>query len=497
MESASARGPAHAGMHAPRLGLRRPLSDARLSRLAARGDSRAFEAIFERYHQELYRYCRAILGDSDEAQDALQNTMAAALRALPGEGREIALRPWLYRVAHNEAISLTRRRRELPPPAPDADQAGTSPGLEIEDRERLRELVADLSALPDRQRGALVMRELSGLSYGAIATALGASEAAARQAVYEAREAIREAKRGREMECGDARRAISDRDGRILRGRALRAHLRHCEPCRDFRAGISQRRADLPALAPPLPALAASGLLAGALGGGASGTGSGAALSGAATSGGTGLSGIGGSVLGASALAKGSAVVAALAFGTGAAALSGAVDLPLVGGSADGTEASSASHSRGAAEETNVHGVATGDAASAGAGSPPGHETHGNGNGPGVGSGQDQAPGNGPGQGQLQSQTAPGAAGSQGRGVPAGGSDGVAGPPAHANGNGPPATAGTGVGNAGGNSATSSGSSADPPRSAQGAAHSNAGAGTPPTHAGAGGNGNGGELVEQ
>src|SRR4051794_11868276 len=89
---------------------RRLLSDARLARLAGRGDQRAFGAIFERYHQELYRYCRAILRDSHEAQDALQSTMASALSSLPGDEREIALRPWLYRVAHNEAISILRRR---------------------------------------------------------------------------------------------------------------------------------------------------------------------------------------------------------------------------------------------------------------------------------------------------------------------------------------------------------------------------------------------------
>src|SRR5258705_509903 len=78
-------------------------------RRAARGDREAFAAIFDRHQQDLYRYCVAILGDPDDAQDALQNTMVRALRALPGERREIALKPWLYRIAHNEAIELRRR----------------------------------------------------------------------------------------------------------------------------------------------------------------------------------------------------------------------------------------------------------------------------------------------------------------------------------------------------------------------------------------------------
>jgi DNA-directed RNA polymerase specialized sigma24 family protein len=91
--------------------LPRLLGDERLARLAGAGDERAFAAIYRRYGQELHHYCCAILGDAEDAADALQNTMVSALRALPGEAREIALKPWLYRVAHNESVSLRRRRR--------------------------------------------------------------------------------------------------------------------------------------------------------------------------------------------------------------------------------------------------------------------------------------------------------------------------------------------------------------------------------------------------
>ncbi len=309
---------------------RRLLSDTRLARLAGRGDQRAFEAIFERYHQELYRYCRAILRDPDEAQDALQSTMASALRSLPGDQRRITLRPWLYRVAHNEAVSILRQRAgaadpdQLPEPiAPGAD-------LEAEARERLRALVADLDQLPERQRAALVMRELSGLSYAEIALAIAATEAAARQAVYEARVGLRELSRGREMECEAARRALSERDGRLLRSRRLRAHLRDCEACRGFKAAISQRRSDLAALCPPLSAVAASGLMSSALGGTAtSGAGP---LSGAL--GGGGAAGMaGGTTLAGPIAVKGASIAAAVAIGAGAAGISGVVGVPAVGDS--------------------------------------------------------------------------------------------------------------------------------------------------------------------
>ena len=235
------------------------MGESGLARLAVRGDARAFDAIFKRHHQELYRYCRAILSDPDDAQDALQATMAAALRALPGERREIKLRPWLFRVAHNEAISIARMRRE----APQASEPSLAPGADAdaEDHERLRLLVGDLSALPERQRGALVMRELSGLSYAGIAAALGASEAAARQLVYEAREAMREAAAARDADCAEIRQRISAGDGRVLRGRAVRATARMRRLRRLPRCHLPAED-DLRMLAPPLPVLAATGLLA-------------------------------------------------------------------------------------------------------------------------------------------------------------------------------------------------------------------------------------------
>lgn len=252
------------------------LPDTRLARLAAEGSRGAFAAIYERHHQALYRYCRSILGNPEEAKDALQNTMVSALRALPGERRTIALRPWLFRVAHNEAISVLRRRSPETPieEADDVAAVASDPAV----RERLRTLFEDLQELPERQRGALVMRELNGLSYADIASSLHASAAAAKQIVYEARTALHELEEGREMECEAARRSISARDGRILRGRKLRAHLRSCDDCRSFRDAISGRRTDFKALAPPLPAPAAAAILSGVFGGGSGGGVSGGGL---------------------------------------------------------------------------------------------------------------------------------------------------------------------------------------------------------------------------
>ncbi|HWO16524.1 MAG TPA: RNA polymerase sigma factor, partial [Solirubrobacterales bacterium] len=236
----------------------------------------SFEAIYRRHHQALYRYCLAMLGNREDAQDALQNTMIKAMRALPGEKRQIKLKPWLYRIAHNESVDMLRRRR--PTEEVDADLAAVGSGAaEIaETRERLRRLIADLSELPDRQRGALVMRELSGLSFEQIAAAFATSAAVARQTVYEARLSLREMEEGREMSCEHVMHTLSNADGRIVRRRDIRAHLRACPSCRRFRDDIAERRQELAALA-PLPAVAAAGLLQGVLGAGSAGSGAGLA----------------------------------------------------------------------------------------------------------------------------------------------------------------------------------------------------------------------------
>ena len=239
------------------------LGDELLARYAARGSDRAFTALYERYHQKLYRYCRSILRDEMDAQDALQSTFTGALAALRRDQRNAPLRPWLYRIAHNEAISLMRRRsRDAADQLRDEDfRLGTSVDQEVAERARWRTLVEDLGGLPDRQRGALLLRELSGLSHEEIAIALGTTAAGAKQAIFEARQALSEIEEGRAMRCEDVRERISEGDRRVLRGRKLTAHLRECSACDAFATAIPARRAELRAFTPVLPSAAAAMLL--------------------------------------------------------------------------------------------------------------------------------------------------------------------------------------------------------------------------------------------
>lgn len=69
--------------------------------------------------------------------DALQNTMGKALSKLPGESREIRLKPWLFRVVHNECIDTVEARRPTVDPAETQLECGTVVESEVANRERL------------------------------------------------------------------------------------------------------------------------------------------------------------------------------------------------------------------------------------------------------------------------------------------------------------------------------------------------------------------------
>ena len=174
-------------------------SDQDLVDEAKTGSDAAFAGLYVRYERAVRARCFGILRDHDEAADAAQNTMLSALRALRRDDAPTNLRAWLLSIAHNEAVSLLRRSRPSEPLEADAT-GGAEPGADENafERERLRQLVDDLNALPDRQRGALLLREASGFSYRDIASALGTSAGNARQTVHAARRNMHKRRVGRE-----------------------------------------------------------------------------------------------------------------------------------------------------------------------------------------------------------------------------------------------------------------------------------------------------------
>src|SRR4051812_23702685 len=167
-----------------------------------------------------------LAGSVAEAEDALQDVFMRAYSALRADDRPVTLRAWLYRVAHNRCIDQLRR----PPTVELFDNVrsitgpGSDPISEAEQREELRQLVADVSALPGQQRSALLMREMEGLSYAELADALDVSVPAIKSLLVRARMGLTSAQDARDTACAEIRCDLVDaRDrGARVSGRARR-----------------------------------------------------------------------------------------------------------------------------------------------------------------------------------------------------------------------------------------------------------------------------------
>src|SRR6516164_4051262 len=96
------------GIHA-RSPLLRLQSDERLIALIRRGNTGAFEVLVSRYETRLLAFCRHLLGSREDAEDVLQEVLAAAFNAILADDRPIKVRPWLYRIARNRSLNHLRR----------------------------------------------------------------------------------------------------------------------------------------------------------------------------------------------------------------------------------------------------------------------------------------------------------------------------------------------------------------------------------------------------
>jgi RNA polymerase sigma factor (sigma-70 family) len=305
-------------------------TDDQLVALFRAGHDEAFGAIHDRYRARLFAYARQMLGGSrSDAEDVLQDVFLRAYHALRADGRQVALRAWLYRVAHNRCIDQLRR------PTPAAEDifdvnrgsTGEQPAEAYERREDLRRLIADVRALPEQQRSALLMREMEGLSYNDLAEALGVTVPAIKSLLVRARIGLVEALEARDTACVEIRDdlvAAFDRGVRVS-GRAKK-HLRECAGCREYRTALRGVEKRLNGLAPshgPLTLVAKLLGLGGAgSGGGAFALGGGGAAAGAGATVGTAAVTTGGvATIGGGAVAtKVVAVVAAAAVVGGGAA---------------------------------------------------------------------------------------------------------------------------------------------------------------------------------
>ena len=196
--------------------LLRLASDDRLVEQVRGGSQAAFEVVYDRHHRGILAFCRHMLGNPHEAEDAVQHVFLAAYRDLTASDKPVLLRPWLYAIARNRCLTVLRARREQP--ADDLDQPSTvALGDEVQARQDLQDLLQDIAGLPEDQRAALVLAELGDLSHEDIADVIGCRREKVKALIFQARASLVASRQARETSCVEIREQLA-----VLSGGALR-----------------------------------------------------------------------------------------------------------------------------------------------------------------------------------------------------------------------------------------------------------------------------------
>lgn len=230
------------------------MRDDRLVARVRRGDARAFECIYERHASKLLAFCIFMLGSEHDAEDALQATFASAYRAIVSTRRPITLKPWLFTIARNQSVTILRRRRSHAELNGEPALTG-DPVRRAELREELGEMLEGIRELPEEQRAALVLAEVHGLSQPQIGSILGVRPQQVKAYVYQARSNLISEREAHETDCGEVREELATRTSPRLKGR-IRRHLRSCDGCQLYAAGVKRQRRQFASMIPFLPALA-------------------------------------------------------------------------------------------------------------------------------------------------------------------------------------------------------------------------------------------------
>jgi len=169
-------------------------TDAELVELAMLGDRDAFGELVRRYQGAAYAVARGVTGHHEDAEDAVQDAFATALRRLEECRDPKKFAGWLLAIARNTARNVVRREslRVAEPVPQDVRSSLPGPDAEAELAELRRDLEAALAELPAMQREIVLLYDLEGWKHDEIAERLGVPSGTVRSHLHFARKALRE-----------------------------------------------------------------------------------------------------------------------------------------------------------------------------------------------------------------------------------------------------------------------------------------------------------------
>lgn len=172
-----------------------PTEFAAVLERAVAGDVSAFEQIIVRYERRVLTLAWRLLGRAEDAQDASQEVFLRAFRFLHRFDRRRAFEPWLMKMTVNVCHDLGRKRLQHPNALidPDALRSRSDPHEDLHSEEQRRILHKALQELPEKERAAVVLRDIEGMSTAEVAEILGSSEGTVRSQISTARLKIRKA----------------------------------------------------------------------------------------------------------------------------------------------------------------------------------------------------------------------------------------------------------------------------------------------------------------
>lgn len=171
---------------------------AKLVRLVLGGDSTAFEQIIARYERRIMTMAMRLLGGRDDAQDAAQEVFLRVFKYLHRLDLQKPVEPWLMRMTVNVCRDIGRKRQqrrnlfvEINPPDT-IDESG-DPHTGLAGEQELEIVWKALNALPEKERMAIVLRDVEGFSTSEVAAILQSSESTVRSQVSRGRLRMKEA----------------------------------------------------------------------------------------------------------------------------------------------------------------------------------------------------------------------------------------------------------------------------------------------------------------